>query len=149
MLVQLNLKPDAKQLRQFGFIALGAFAVIGAVVLWRGGLFGLSFGEATQPVAYGLWGLGIISALFSLLWPLANRPLFVALIVVTFPIGVVVSHVVLALLFFGILTPVALLFRLIGRDPLEREFDRERESYWTDLPEAPEVINTKDYFRQF
>ena len=149
MLVQLNLKPDAKQLRQFGFIALGAFALIGAVVLWRGGLFGSSFGEATQSVAYVLWGLGIISALFSLLWPPANRPLFVALVVLTFPIGLVVSHVVLALFFFGILTPVALFFRLIGRDPLERKFDRERESYWTDLPEVPEVIDTKDYFRQF
>ena len=149
MLVELNLNPDAKQLRQFGFIALGAFAVIGAVVLWRGGLFGLSFGEATQSVAYVLWGLGIMSALFSLLWPLANRALFVALVVLTFPIGLVVSHVVLALLFFGILTPVALLFRLIGRDALERKLDRERESYWTDLPEAPENIDAKDYFRQF
>lgn len=149
MLVQLNLNPDAKQLRQFGFIALGAFAVIGAVVLWRGGLFGLSFGVATQSVAYGLWGLGIISALCSLLWPRANRPLFVALMVLTFPIGLVFSHVVLAVLFFGILTPVALFFRLIGRDPLERKFDRERESYWTDLPEVPEVNVTKDYFRQF
>ena len=149
MLVQLNLNPNAKQLRQFGFIALGAFSVIGAVVLWRGGLFGLSFGEATPSVAYGLWGLGIISALFSLLWPPANRPLFVTLIVLTFPIGLVVSHVVLAVLFFGILTPVALFFRLIGRDPLERKFDRERESYWTDLAEVPAANVTKDYFRQF
>ncbi len=146
MLVPLNLKPDTKQLRQFGFIALGAFAVIGAAALWRGGLFGLSFGEATQSVAYVLWGLGTISALFSLVWPQANRPLFVGLAVLTFPIGLVVSHVVLALLFFGIFTPVALVFRLIGRDPLERRFEPERDSYWIDLPELTE---TKDYFRQF
>jgi len=57
-----------------------------------------------------------------------------------------VSHVVLALLFFGILTPVALFFRLTGRDPLTRRFEPERESYWTDLSET---IETKDYFRQF
>ena len=146
MLVQLNLKPDPKQLRQFGFIALGAFAVIGAVVLWRGGLFGLSFGEAARPTAYVLWALGVISAVFSLALPEANRPLFVALVVVTFPIGFIVSHMVLALLFFGILTPVALFFRLTGRDPLARRFEPSRESYWSDLPE---VTDTKDYFRQF
>ena len=146
MLVQLNLKPDSKQLRQFGFIALGAFAVIGAVVIWRGGLFGLNFGEATRPAAYVLWALGVISALFSVALPQANRTLFVALVLVTLPIGFVVSHVVLALLFFGILTPVALFFRLTGRDPLARKFEPSRESYWTDLRE---VTDTKDYFRQF
>lgn len=146
MLVQLNLRPDAKQLRQFGFIALGAFAVLGAVVLWRGGLFGLDFGRAARPVAHALWGLGGLSALFSLVLPRANLPLFTALMVVTFPIGIVVSHVVLALLFFGVLTPVALVFRLIGRDPLMRRFEPERESYWIDLPEPRD---TENYFRQF
>ena len=146
MLVQLNLHPDPKQLRQFGFIALGAFAVIGAVVIWRGGLFGLNFGEAARPVAYVLWGLGVVSALVSLTLPKANRPLFIALSALTFPIGLVVSHVVLLLLFFGILTPVALLFRLAGRDPLTRRFEPDRKSYWTDLPNVPD---TKDYFRQF
>ena len=146
MLVQLNLNPDAKQLRQFGFIALGAFAVIGAVVIWRGGLFGLEFREAAVPVSYVLWGLGSISAFLSLVYPKGNRALFVALVVITYPIGFTVSHVVLALLFFGILTPVALVFRIIGRDPLSRKFEPDRESYWTD---SPEITDTKAYFRQF
>lgn len=146
MLVQLNLKPATKQLRQFGFVALVAFGVIGAVVIWRGGLFGLDFGEAAYRVAYVFWAVGIASAIFSLVLPNANRALFVALIVLTYPIGVVVSHLVLALLFFGILTPVALLFRVIGRDPLARIFEPDRKSYWSDVPE---VTETKDYFRQF
>jgi hypothetical protein len=146
MLVQLNLKPDVKQLRQFGFIALGAFAVIGAVVMWRGGLFGLDFGRGARPFAYVLWAIGVVSALFSLVYPMANRALFVALVVLTYPIGLFVSHVVLALLFFGILTPVAVWFRAIGRDPLSRKFEPERPSYWTDVPE---VSDPKHYFRQF
>lgn len=146
MLVQLNLRPDVKQLRQFGLIALGAFAVIGGVILWRGGLFGLDLGSAARPMAYVLWALGVVSAGFSLVLPKANRPLFVVLALVAYPIGLVVSHVVLALLFFGILTPVALVFRLIGRDPLERRFEPERESYWVDVPE---VSDTESYFRQF
>jgi polyferredoxin len=146
MLVQLNLKPDVKQLRQFGFIALAAFALIGAVVMWRGGLFGLDFGPSARPLAYGLWAIGGVSAFFSVVHPKANRALFVALVVMTYPIGLVVSHVALALLFFGILTPVAVWFRLMGRDPLLRKFEPERSSYWTDVSE---VTDPKHYFRQF
>lgn len=146
MLTRLNLDPDRKQLRQFGFFALGAFGILGAVVLWKGVLFGVSFGVKAGAVALGLWGLGVVSALLSLAWPSGNRPLFVVLSVVAFPIGWVVSHAVLAILFFCVLTPVGLLFRLIGRDPLERVFERERKSYWVDLPD---VTEKKDYFRQF
>lgn len=146
MLVHLNLRPDPRQLRQFGLVALVAFGVIGGAILWRGGLFGLDFGAAARPVAYVLWGAGAGSALFSLVFPAANRPLYVTLAVFAFPIGFVVSHVVLAFLFFGILTPVALVFRLVGRDPLARRFEPERESYWVDLPE---VTDAESYFRQF
>ncbi len=66
--------------------------------------------------------------------------------VVAFPIGFVVSHVVLAVLFFGILTPVGLTLRLLGRDLLDRGFEREKKSYWVDLPQS---IQKRDYFRQF
>ena len=60
--------------------------------------------------------------------------------------GQVLSHVVLAVLFYGLLTPIALFFRLIGRDPLKRRWEPEQKSYWVDLPEA---FDKKDYFRQF
>jgi hypothetical protein len=146
MLAQLNLRPDRKQLREFGWVALVAFGILGGVVLWKGGLFGVSFGARTPAVAYGLWSLGVVSALLSLLWPSGNRPLFVVLSTVAFPIGWILSHTVLAIFFYFVLTPVGLLFRLIGRDPLERAFDSERKSYWVDLPE---VKHKRDYFRQF
>jgi hypothetical protein len=63
-----------------------------------------------------------------------------------FPIGFVVSHVVLAVLFFGVLTPVGLILRLLGRDPLQRHFESDKKSYWADLPDS---IPQGDYFRQF
>ena len=146
MIVQLTLDPSRRQLRQFGFIALGAFALLGGLILWKGSIFGVALGSAARPTAYVLWGLGLLSGAFSLLKPAANRPLFVLLGVVTFPIGWVLSHVVLAVLFYGLLTPIALFFRLIGRDPLTRRWEPEQKSYWVDLPEA---FDKKDYFRQF
>ena len=146
MLAQLNLRPTTSQLRQFGFIAFVAFGVLGGVVLWRGGLFGLGFGASAPWVAYGLWSLGIVSAAFSIVWPAANRPLFTLLSLLAFPIGWVLSHIILAILFFGILTPLALFFRLIGRDPLTRSWEPQRGSYWVDLPAS---TDKRDYFRQF
>ncbi len=146
MLAQLNLQPTTKQLRQFGFIAVVAFAVLGGVVHWKGGLFGFDFGESTPAVTYAFWVAGGLSALLSFVWPKANRPLYTILSLVAFPIGWVVSHAVLAFLFFGILTPLALLFRLIGRDSLERSWETNRKSYWVDM--RPPRDN-RDYFRQF
>lgn len=146
MLVRLNLRPDTKELRQFGWIALLAFGALGAVVSWKGGLFGVGLGAAARPVAVALWVVGLLSAAFSLLWPEGNRPLFVGLGVLAFPVGWVVSHVVLTLLFFLVLTPAGLLFRLARRDPLERAFRREMKSYWVDLPETTDET---DYFHQF
>ena len=144
--VELNLKPGTRVLRQFGWLALAGFGLLGGLVLWRGGLFGFDFGAAAQPLAWGLWGLGGLSGTLSLVAPNANRPLWVVLALATFPIGLALSYVLMGLLFFGMLTPVGLVFRLIGRDALERRFDPQADSYWQRRgPPAP----TPRYFRQF
>ena len=48
------------------------------------------------------------------------RLIYVGWMVLAFPIGWTVSQVMLALMFFGLFTPIGLVFRLIGRDPLQR-----------------------------
>jgi hypothetical protein len=146
MLVQLDFRPESRQLRQFGFIALAAFGLLGGTIWWKGTLFGFAFGSAAPTVAVGLWALGALCAFLSLAWPQGNRPLFVALSVLAFPIGFLLSHVVLAVLFFGILTPVGLLLRLFDRDLLERGFQKEKRTYWVDLHEPS---GEQEYFRQF
>ena len=42
------------------------------------------------------------------------------LAVITFPIGFVLSYVILGLLFYAIIAPIGLLLRLFGKDPLDR-----------------------------
>ena len=145
-LIDLNLSPGTGQLRQFGWIALVAFGILGVVIWWKEGLFGVDFGDSALSVSAVLWGLGLVSALFSAVVPAANRPLFVVLALIALPIGFVLSHLVLAILFFLILTPVGLLFRIMGRDALERPWEPQRSSYWVDLPAGG---SKSDYFRQF
>jgi len=40
------------------------------------------------------------------------------------------TSVMMGLLFFAILTPIALALRAAGREPLELRFQRDRPSYW-------------------
>jgi hypothetical protein len=40
------------------------------------------------------------------------------------------TSVMMGLLFFAILTPIALAMRAVGRRPLELRFQRDRPSYW-------------------
>ncbi len=145
-MIDINLKPDQKTLRQFGLISLVGFGLLGGLVYWRNGLFGLDFGVSAKPIAYSLWGIAGLSGLLSLVAPRANLPLYVGLTVLTYPIGYVVSHVIMGIIFFGMFTPLALIFRLIGRDALHRRFDQSSKSYWGD---RKPVKDLRRYFRQF
>ena len=63
------------------------------------------------------------------------------------PIGWVVSHLALGIIYYGIFTPVALVFRLMGRDPLNRRLDRQASTYWE--PYEPDRGGKARYLRQF
>ena len=77
-----------------------------------------------------LAAVGAILGLLGLIHPRLLRIPFVVASLVAWPIGLVVSQVALALLYFGMFTPIALLFRLLGRDALHRRLDPSAPSYW-------------------
>jgi hypothetical protein len=62
-------------------------------------------------------------------------------------IGFVMSRVILGITYFAILTPIALVRRLRGADPLQPHFDRKRESYWE--PREPKPFDAGQYERQY
>lgn len=45
-------------------------------------------------------------------------------------LGKVVSPIALAILLYVVLTPVAIVIRVTGRDPLRLKLDRDADSYW-------------------
>jgi hypothetical protein len=52
----------------------------------------------------------------------------------------------MGVLFFGLITPVALFFKLVGRDAMNRSFEPEADSYW--VP-ARAARDRESYFKQF
>jgi len=136
-LIELRINPTARDLKWFGVILLAFFGVVG-VLVWR----------ATGSLAWPrlIWGAAaMLSLAYYLVKPL-RRPVYVGWSYVTYPIGWIVSHVLLAAVFFILFTAVALLMRLFGYDPLSRTFDRSATTYWVRREDQRDVSS---YFRQY
>ncbi len=145
-LIDIDLNPDERTLRHFGFIALVGFGGIALLAWGEWLIFSFGLGGARPWVAGGAAAVGGLAALLSLVAPRANRGLYVGLTLLTAPIGFVLSYVIMGLLFYGLFAPLGLLFRVIGRDALAQQYDQAAESYWTD----PRPQRSRDsYFRQF
>jgi hypothetical protein len=133
----IPFSPPERMLRQFAGLWLVCF---GGLSLWQGlvrGRPGLGFGLAVLVLTVGIVGL---------VWPRAVRPIFVGWMVLAFPIGWVISHTLLAAVFFGLFTPMGLAFRLLGRDLLAIQPRAGLATYWQPKPAPTDV---RRYFRQF
>ena len=124
----INRNPGKRTLRQFSALLI---LIIGGMAAWKG-----NYAAAAVVAAVGMLGLAI---------PATIRPIYVAWMMAAFPIGWLVSHVMLAILYFVVFLPLGLLFRLLGRDAL---FLRKPavETYWMEKPGMEEVTR---YFRQY
>jgi saxitoxin biosynthesis operon SxtJ-like protein len=136
-MIEINWNPERRTLRQFGLIGIAVFGGLGAFTAWRHGI-------DWKPIV--LWGLAAFCGIAALTAPRLLRPLFVGMSVAAAPIGFVVSHVILAIVYFGIFTPIALAMRLAGRDAMQRRYDRSAKTYWT---ERPRETKSERYFRQY
>ncbi len=143
-LVKIDWKPDRSTLREFSEWWLFFVGMVAAPMAYFRAEH--SGHPAWQTTAYVLWCLAVGGRLVGALRPEWLRPLYVGMSLVAFPIGWVISHLAMAILYYGIFTPVGLFFRLIGRDPLQRRFDPQATSYW-----EPRKTDTRleRYFRQF
>src|SRR5690349_3541078 len=117
-LIKIDWNPPDRQLKQFGYAALVALPLIAWMLLGWTSPSAWTSADATFFWAFA--GVGGLFAALALVWPAGLKPVFVGATVVTLPIGMVISEAVLLLIYFVVFTPVALIFRLIGRDALER-----------------------------
>ena len=136
-IIEINKNPSRKDIAVFGLL-LGLFTVLVGLLA--------HFHWQTPAAARMIWLVGGgLTALYLALPPL-RRPIFLGWIYATFPIGWTISHLLMAIIYYGVLTPIGLVLRLCGKDPIEKEIDSERSSYWV---EHPTRIDASRYFRQF
>ena len=145
-MIELDWHPNRETLRRFGWIAVVGFSFL-ALIAWQEWLlFAFGLGVARTAVTAFFAGLAILAGFFSLVAPGANRPIYLGLAIVTFPIGFVLSYILMGLLFYGLITPVGLLCRLLGRDTMKRHFDADAATYWSDCRPGR---SKESYFKQF
>jgi len=104
--------------RKFGLTVGGAFAVMGAVLWWRG----------HHAASAGCLAGGALLALTGLLLPTALSPVYRGWMGLAYLMSKVTTPIFMGAVYFLIITPMGLLMRLFGRNPLVHR--TVHDSYW-------------------
>lgn len=134
-LLPINRQPTRRQLRVFGAAWLVLLAAC-SLRLWH---------HHHPAPALTLLLLALLVPLAGLAHAEVLRRTYLGLSTLTSPLGWALSWIVLTLAYYAVVTPIALVMRLGGHDPLRRRFDRSAASYW--LPRPPSRP-AETYFRQ-
>ena len=134
-LITIDRDPSPRDLRIFASLLPVFFGLVGAL-RWHAG---------AHRVATALWLAGLALTIVAFVHPAARRALYRGWTIATLPIGWAVSHLLLLAIWGLVATPTALLLRVLGRDPMQRRFDRQAASYW--VTREPDTDRSR-YFRQ-
>ena len=123
--------------KEFGLIVGGVFVLLGSWWIYRGKFLN---------AAYVLICLGVVLILFGVVAPrllVVPRKLWMKL---AEGMSYVSSRIILAIVFFLVLTPIGLVKRAMGWDPLQRRAG-SRDSFWQPYPERQK--NPRHYERMY
>jgi hypothetical protein len=126
----------ASSARAFGWLMAGVAALVGLWALWKGkGWMPWPFAIAIAFALITLLELSVLHALNRWWMGLAAF------------LGRVVTPLVMGLIYFGLVTPLGLLMRLSGKDPMQRRFDPTASSYWIERePKGPDPTTMERQF---
>lgn len=110
--------------RSFGLVFAAAFLVIAGIPLFHG-----------EAIRWWAVGMAAVFALVALIRPALLAGLNRLWIKLGILLGKVVSPIALSILFYVVVTPIGVIMRLTGKDPLRLKFEPDAESYW--IPREP------------
>lgn len=118
-----SLDTSPRALRRFGLLVGGVVLAAGAVFAWRAGT-----PARTLPAV--LLVAGALLAAHGALRPSSLRVVYLAWMGIAIVLGWVMTRVILTAVYYLVVTPVGLVMRAIGRDPMHRRPDPDLETYW-------------------
>lgn len=110
---------NVNDIRTFAITLFLVLAILGSFFLWRKG-----------PCGFVFWGVGAALLIPGVLRPGILSPVYRAWMKLALVLGFVSSHVVLAVMYYFVITPISLLMRALGKDPLQKNIDTAAKSYW-------------------
>ena len=124
-MLKIDFRPADVIVLRFGFFSVLGFGVMAAILHFKF--------AAPAWLVWGLVGLGVVQGLAAAVELISViRPVYVVMSAIGMVVGFVVGPVVLGLIYFGLFTPFAVWFRIIGRDRLHRKLDPDAKSYWNE-----------------
>jgi hypothetical protein len=125
--MRLKLKEDPREWRKSGCLGALGLAVASTILHWR----------RVLPPAGWLAALAVLSVIASSAWlrPGWFRGYYRFSSRVGFAIVEFGGRAVLALFFIGIIVPLGLLFRVLGKDPLRLKRPPSSSTYWIESKE--------------
>ena len=130
-MIEIQWNPDARALRRWGVVMALVTAAVGSAFRW------VPWGPlaAAHGVAPWIWALGALALLSAGTGSPLGRPVYRAWMGFAWLIGTALGTVALALAFFGVITPLGVVSRWLGRDRLEVR-PPSQSSMWRSLPES-------------
>ena len=126
---------DRKGLREFGLVTGGIVA----------GLFGLFFPWLLdRALPLWPWIVFAVLSIWGLAAPMTLRPIYRLWMRFGLALSKVMTPLILGIVFFLLITPVALVLKILGKDPMSRKFD-DSESYRVPAEKAPPENLEKPY----
>ncbi len=134
-LIQIDWRPDARELRKFGITMLVFCALAAGIFYWRD----------LPRFSLGLLILGGVSFVLGISGTRAALVVYWPWMAIALGLGLVVTPVVFGILYYGLITPLGMIMRLVGHDKLQLRC-RGRDSHWREVPPPPDKSR---YERQF
>ena len=114
-----NNRLSQKNLRQFGLIVGSILLAIGFFLFWR---------NETSFKPFILLGMVVFS--LGLLFPILLKPIHYIMLKISERLGRFMTIIILTLLYYLLITPISLAYRLFGKQFLELKWNKSQKGYW-------------------
>lgn len=117
-------RDELKDLRQFGMVLAGILIVFGAIHFIK------------HRMIFTQWfcGVGLIVLCLGLLVPRMLKNVYTVFLKVAHAIGWFNTRGILIMIYFLLVTPIAIVMKIFGKDPLNRKIDKNALTYWVKRP---------------
>jgi hypothetical protein len=131
-----SIKSGKSDQRKFGIIIGTVFLIIAGLFFW---------GE--KELFKVFFAIGFVLFVTGIAIPFILKPLYWVWMVFSTILGWFMTRVILSLLFYGVITPIGLILRLLDKQFLDLKQNHSRQSYWN--MRIDENLDINNFEKQF